>query len=157
MSTAELTHIKGITTMSVAPVFTRVLYSNLDPKWFAYVWVMVFMTAFFTVALSVPAAAIFFSTIHWCCWHNRKILPGQAQWNDDEPEVVEHEPRQIGLLPKPDGYGKPGFEVNSSYATRSGQRLSQRPTNNLYWTRLAAVHSNLTREDGRLADAYPLR
>lgn len=70
--------------MCVGPIFTLVLYNKLNPSWFAYAWTMVFIVAFFTVALSVPVTAIFFSTINWCCWHNKAVLPGEPRWRAEE-------------------------------------------------------------------------
>lgn len=77
----------GLSTLTVAPILHRVLYHGLDPAYFAYAWVMVFFFAFFTVALSVPVASIFFSTIHWAFWHDRKILPGEAKWSGEDLEI----------------------------------------------------------------------
>lgn len=152
--------MSGITTMSVGPIFTRVLYYGLNPTWFAYVWVVVFSAALFTVALSVPVASIFCSTINWCCWHDRKILPGQAHY-DGEADVLNRTAARPGILPTE--HEKLSFGLNS-YAGRinpprgSGRRCSSvRPGSNLYWTRLAQMHAAPSEEDRRLAEAYCLR
>lgn len=85
--------------MCVGPIFTRILYDNLSPNWFAWAWVLVFSAAMFTVGLSVPCVAIFFNTIQWCCWHKRKVLPGQAAWgtDDDNDEDDDEEAQRHGM------------------------------------------------------------
>lgn len=76
--------LHGFPTMCVGPIFTRVLYFNTDPNWFAYGFAWAFTFTIFALAFMVPAATMFFGTINWCCWHNRKVLPGQPQWEDEE-------------------------------------------------------------------------
>jgi hypothetical protein len=66
--------------MAIGPIWTRVLYHNLNPQVFALAWVVVFSCAFIAVALCVPSAALFLSTIKWCCGHNRKLLPGDINY-----------------------------------------------------------------------------
>ncbi|KAH7348601.1 hypothetical protein BKA65DRAFT_594398 [Rhexocercosporidium sp. MPI-PUGE-AT-0058] len=76
--------LHGFSSMCIGPIFTRVLYFNTDPNWFAYGFVCASTFTFFGLAFMIPAATMFFGTINWCCWHNRKVLPGQAQWEDEE-------------------------------------------------------------------------
>jgi hypothetical protein len=74
-----------LSTMCIGPIFVRVIYYNDNPSWFAYGFVWVFAFAIFAVAFMVPVTVgcgHFLSTIKWCCWHNRKTLLGQAQWED---------------------------------------------------------------------------
>ncbi|KAF2137471.1 uncharacterized protein K452DRAFT_235752 [Aplosporella prunicola CBS 121167] len=78
--------LHGFSTVPVAPILTRILYHDLDPAWFAWAWVLVFGSAMGAVALAVPSAAIFFGSVNWCCWHDRKVLPGQAGWWKVESE-----------------------------------------------------------------------
>ncbi|RMZ24539.1 hypothetical protein D0859_11426 [Hortaea werneckii] len=54
---------RGFVTMPVGPIFTLVLYRNLDPKYFAWTFVAVFLSAFFSIALMVPVIALFLSNI----------------------------------------------------------------------------------------------
>src|SRR3954464_4847791 len=70
--------------MCIGPIFVRVVYYNADPNWFAYGFAWVFMFAIFAVAFMVPCVTVFFGRIRWCCWHERKVLPGQAQWEDGD-------------------------------------------------------------------------
>lgn len=70
--------------MCIGPIFTRVLYFNSNPNWFAYGFAWAFTFTIFSLAFMAPAATMFFGTIHCCCWHDRKVLPGQAQWEDEE-------------------------------------------------------------------------
>jgi hypothetical protein len=72
----------GFITMCVGPIFTAVLYDKLEPKWFAYAWMIVWISGYFTVAFCVPAVALFFWNIQWCCSRRNKNFPGQVQWND---------------------------------------------------------------------------
>jgi len=44
------------------------------------------VSAMFVVALSVPAASMLFDMIQWCCWHDRKLCPGEAQWHINDLE-----------------------------------------------------------------------
>lgn len=111
----------GLSTMTVGPIFDRVLYHGLDPSFFAYAWCTVFIFAFFTLSLSVPVAAIFFSTIQWCCWHDRKILPGEAQWTWADLETGTKTQRPRTAVARP--YSRP------------------RGNGSAYWTRLAEKHA----------------
>ncbi|KAI7347558.1 hypothetical protein KC320_g7169 [Hortaea werneckii] len=79
----------GFVTMPVGPIFTLVLYRNLDPKYFAWTFVAVFLSAFFSIALMVPVIAIFLANIRWCCGSWKKVFPGQAEWYE-ELEQQEH-------------------------------------------------------------------
>lgn len=81
--------IHGFTTMCIGPIFMRVLYHNANPNWFAYGFAFVFAFAIFSIGFMVPVISMFFSTINCCCWHNRKVLPGQAQWIEAEDEEYE--------------------------------------------------------------------
>ncbi|KAK4550838.1 hypothetical protein LTR36_000418 [Oleoguttula mirabilis] len=72
--------LHGFVTMSVGPVFALVLYDDVDPAYFAYVFVAVFLSAFFAVAFMIPVAGIFFANVWWCCGQRKAILPGQAEW-----------------------------------------------------------------------------
>ncbi|KAF2422879.1 hypothetical protein EJ08DRAFT_664683 [Tothia fuscella] len=94
--------LHGLTTLPIAPILTRILYSSLTPSYFAYAWTLVFSAAMITVALCIPSATLFFSTINWCCWHDRKTLPGQASYSDGDNSDVENGPmtgRNIALFP----------------------------------------------------------
>ncbi|KAI6838101.1 hypothetical protein KC315_g1107 [Hortaea werneckii] len=73
----------GFVTMPVGPIFTLVLYRNLDPKYFAWTFVAVFLSALFSIALMVPVIALFFSNIRWCCASRKKVFPGQAEWYEE--------------------------------------------------------------------------
>ncbi|KAK3065029.1 hypothetical protein LTS18_012954 [Coniosporium uncinatum] len=125
--------IHGFTTMAVGPILIRVLYHGLGPAWFAYAWVLVFMSAMFVVALSVPAASIFFNTIQWCCWHDRKILPGQAQWDMDDIEEANEKPRR----------GRPAERMLSRlpYQDHPFSSSRERQISTTYWTKLAEKHA----------------
>ncbi|KAI7162425.1 hypothetical protein KC349_g1994 [Hortaea werneckii] len=79
----------GFVTMPVGPIFTLVLYRNLDPEYFAWTFVAVFLSAFFSVALMVPVIALFLSNIRWCCGSRKKVFPGQAEWYE-ELEQQDH-------------------------------------------------------------------
>lgn len=81
--------LHGFTTMPVGPIFTLVLYHNLDPKYFAWSFVAVFLSAFFAVALMMPVAALFFANIWWCCGSRRKVFPGQAEWYEELEQQVD--------------------------------------------------------------------
>jgi hypothetical protein len=81
----------GFSTMCIGLIFVQVIYYNANPGWFAYGFAWVFEFAIFAIALMIPVVAIFFSTINWCCWHNRKVLPGQASWEDVEDETLSEE------------------------------------------------------------------
>merc|ERR1711881_98968 len=81
-------HISGLATMPVSAIFSRIIYSRtFSPSWFAYSWVVVFVSILVSIGAFVPIAAIFFSTIKWCCGHDRKILPGQANYAYDDFEM----------------------------------------------------------------------
>jgi hypothetical protein len=85
-----MTDEKGITTVCIAPIFVRIIYYNANPGWFAFGFAFVFAFAIFALAFMIPVIALFFSTINWgCCWHNRKVLPGEAQWKEVEDEETE--------------------------------------------------------------------
>jgi len=125
--------IHGFTTMAVGPIFFRVLYHGLDPAWFAWAWVLVFMSAMFVVALSVPVASIFFNTIQWCCWHDRKTLPGQAQWDVDFVEEAIESTRR----------GRRAERVTSRlpYQEHPFSPSRERQVSTAYWTKLAEKHA----------------
>lgn len=72
----------GFPTMCVPPIFTCVLYEKMHPHWFAYAWVIVWISGYFAVALCVPATALFFWNISFCCGSRRKVFPGQVGWED---------------------------------------------------------------------------
>jgi hypothetical protein len=78
----------GWSTICIGPIFVRVIYYDQNPAWFAYGFAWVFAFAIFAIAFMVPTVALFFSTINWCCWHNRKTLPGQAQWEESDEDGV---------------------------------------------------------------------
>ncbi|RMY99285.1 hypothetical protein D0862_07190 [Hortaea werneckii] len=86
----------GFVTMPVAPVFTLVLYRNLNPDFFAWMFVAVFLSAFFSVALMVPVIALFLSNIRWCCGSRKKVFPGQAEWYEEleQQESLEQTEKQ---------------------------------------------------------------
>ncbi|GAB1729863.1 hypothetical protein NU195Hw_g2246t1 [Hortaea werneckii] len=106
----------GFVTMPVGPIFTLVLYRNLDPKYFAWTFVAVFLSAFFSIALMVPVIALFLSNIRWCCGSRKKVFPGQAEWYEEleqqeHPELAEKQgrsperydsPRHQALAPHPE-------------------------------------------------------
>ncbi|KAI7221912.1 hypothetical protein KC333_g1481 [Hortaea werneckii] len=73
----------GFVTMPVGPVFTMVLYRNLNPEYFAWTFVAVFLSAFFSIALMVPVIALFLSNIRWCCGSRKKVFSGQAEWYEE--------------------------------------------------------------------------
>ncbi|KAI7109291.1 hypothetical protein KC340_g13659 [Hortaea werneckii] len=73
----------GFITMPVGPVFTMVLYRNLNPEYFAWTFVAVFLSAFFSIALIVPVIALFLSNIRWCCGSRKKVFSGQAEWYEE--------------------------------------------------------------------------
>ncbi|KAI6901338.1 hypothetical protein KC318_g4671 [Hortaea werneckii] len=79
----------GFVTMPVGPIFTLVLYRNLNPEYFAWTFVAVFLSAFFSIALMVPVIALFLSNIRWCCGSRKKVFPGQAEWYE-ELEQQDH-------------------------------------------------------------------
>lgn len=125
----------GLSTVTVAPILDRVLYHDLNPQYFAYAWVAVFGFAFFTVALSVPIAAIFFSTINWYIWHDRKVLPGEAHWTGDDLEngsKPRREQRRTTLI------------RSISNSSKSPYSYSPRPqgTGVTHWTKLGEMHAN---------------
>lgn len=76
----------GFVTMCVPPIFACVLYEKMHPDWFAYGWVMVWISGYFAIALCIPAIALFFWNISWCCARRRQVFPGQAGWEDDWEE-----------------------------------------------------------------------
>ncbi|RMY73356.1 hypothetical protein D0863_03905 [Hortaea werneckii] len=106
----------GFVTMPVGPIFTLVLYRDLDPKYFAWTFVAVFLSAFFSIALIVPVIAIFLANIRWCCGSRKKVFPGQAEWYEeleqhDHLELAEKQgrsperydsPRHQALAPHPE-------------------------------------------------------
>lgn len=73
----------GFVTMPVGPIFTLVLYRNLNPEYFAWTFVAVFLSAFFSIALMVPVIALFLSNIRWCCGSRKKVFSGQAEWYEE--------------------------------------------------------------------------
>lgn len=119
--------LHGLSTVTVAPVLTGILYDDLDPAYFAYAWVVVFFCAFFAVGLSVPSAALFFSTIHWCCWHDRKTLLGEAQWTYSDLEFGNRARMDRSMVAIP-------FNDQRVRLDRTGVIDS-------YWTRLAEKHA----------------
>jgi len=82
--------LHGFVTMAVGPILALVLYNDLNPAYFAYAWVAVFLSAFFAVALTVPVVGLFFSNVWWCCGHRKDVFPGQAGWYE-EVEQEENE------------------------------------------------------------------
>jgi hypothetical protein len=85
--------------MCIGPIFTLILYDNLDPAWFAYGWVAVWLSGFFAVALAVPSAAMFFRNMWWCCGSRRKVFPGQAGWHDDvEQSCLPYHPANASFM-----------------------------------------------------------
>jgi hypothetical protein len=123
LTTGMPADILGFTTMSIGPIFTRILYSDtFSTSWFAYAWVVVFAAAFFAVALCVPAATLFFSTIHWCCWHDRKILPGQAVYEDDS-DAEDADPEKGEVRPLR-GRSPPAAESSHPAALVPGNSLN---------------------------------
>ncbi|KAI7228330.1 hypothetical protein KC330_g7955, partial [Hortaea werneckii] len=79
----------GFVTMPVGPIFTLVLYRNLNPEYFARTFVAVFLSAFFSFALMAPVIALFLSNIRWCCGSRKKVFSGQAEWYE-ELEQQDH-------------------------------------------------------------------
>ncbi|BFZ61255.1 hypothetical protein YB2330_002314 [Saitoella coloradoensis] len=57
----------GFTTLPVPPVFTAIVYFDLDPKWFAYAWAFVFAALLATMGLSAPMIKLFIRD----CWYGR--------------------------------------------------------------------------------------
>ena len=86
----ELAYIaddSGITTVCIGPIFVRMIYYKANPGWFAFGFAMVFAFAIFALGFMIPVIALFFSTVNWgCCWHNRRVLPGEALWKEVEDE-----------------------------------------------------------------------
>lgn len=68
--------------MCVPPIFTCVLYEKMHPDWFAYAWVVVWISGYFAIAFCIPAVGLFFSNISWCCGRRNKVFPGQVEWQD---------------------------------------------------------------------------
>ncbi|KAI6795785.1 hypothetical protein KC361_g4810 [Hortaea werneckii] len=87
----------GFVTMPAGPIFTLVLYRNLNPKYFAWTFVAVFLSAFFSIALMVPVIALFFSNIRRCCGSRKKVFPGQAEWYEEleQQENIEQTDKHV--------------------------------------------------------------
>ena len=79
--------------MCIAPIFTLVMYDKLNPAWFAYGWVVVWVTGFFAIGFAVPSACLFFSNVWWCCGSRRAVFPGQVEWQED---FIQEEARHSG-------------------------------------------------------------
>jgi hypothetical protein len=83
--------LHGIPTMSIAPIFTAVLYQDVNPGWFAYAWFIVFLTAFLAIGCSVPSAGLFFGNLSFCISRKKRTFPGQVEWYDSADRNVPAE------------------------------------------------------------------